>query len=102
MNHEFYQIMVGAPTMSLYSWKQLARWSIEYSCLSSGEQNKGLRILDDSWKAFCKDIVEKYDKELMDGDEIDVKKAELFYNKQLKPQLKSQEAQTQEEATKEN
>ena len=84
MNHEFYQIMVGAPTMSLYSWKQLARWSIEYSCLKPEDVTKGLEILDESWRTFCKDVVDKYDAALMDGDKIDVERAQLFYSKQLK------------------
>lgn len=30
--------MVGSPAISLHSWKQLAQWSLEYSCLS---ENKG-------------------------------------------------------------
>ena len=96
MNHEFYQIMVGAPTMSLYSWKQLASLSIEYSCLNSDQIKRGLSILEESWRTFCKDIVDKYDKALMDGDEINDKRAELFYSHQLKPQPESQEGQAQE------
>jgi adenosine deaminase CECR1 len=81
MNHEFYQIMVGAPTMSLYSWKQLARWSIEYSCLSEKQQKEGLRILEGTWKEFCQRVVDDYGG-LMKGDgsdEIDDAKAEAFY-----------------------
>lgn len=60
MSHEFYQIMVGAPTMSLYSWKQLARWSIDYSCLTPEQQAKGHEYLDQSWKEFCKFVVDTY------------------------------------------
>jgi adenosine deaminase CECR1 len=66
MSHEFYQIMVGAPTMSLYSWKQLARWSIEYSCLTEEEKQLGQQYLNNSWKEFCLTVVENYD-ELMVG-----------------------------------
>lgn len=80
MSHEFYQIMVGAPTMSLYSWKQLARWSIEYSCLSADEKEDGQKILDDSWKVFCQTVVDKYG-HLMAGDEIDEAKAKDAYPK---------------------
>ncbi|KAF9700500.1 hypothetical protein EKO04_001746 [Ascochyta lentis] len=82
MNHEFYQIMVGAPTMSLYSWKQLARWSIEYSCLSPSEIKEGLQILDATWRDFCQLIVDVCDDEqngVMKGDSIDLAKAERFY-----------------------
>ncbi|KZM20987.1 deaminase [Ascochyta rabiei] len=82
MNHEFYQIMVGAPTMSLYSWKQLARWSIEYSCLMPSEIEQGLQILDSTWRDFCQLIVDVCDDEhdgVMNGDEIDGDKAARFY-----------------------
>lgn len=84
MNHEFYQIMVGAPSMSLYSWKQLARWSLEYSCLLPNEIEKGLQILDAEWHDFCQLIVDVCDNEetgVMTGDEIDRSKAECFYAK---------------------
>jgi adenosine deaminase CECR1 len=67
MSHEFYQVMVGAPTMSLYSWKQLARWSIDYSCLNKDEQRRGHAILEKDWKKFCALIVEKYGDILEDG-----------------------------------
>jgi adenosine deaminase CECR1 len=70
MSHEFYQIMVGAPTMSLYSWKQLAHWSIEYSCLTKDEKHEGYQYLDNSWKKFCQAVVDNYDKQLMVGDEM--------------------------------
>jgi adenosine deaminase CECR1 len=70
MSHEFYQIMVGAPTMSLYSWKQLARWSIDYSCLSPDDQKSGHEILAQDWRRFCKSVVEKCDG-LMVNDRIE-------------------------------
>ena len=79
MSHEFYQVMVGAPTMSLYSWKQLARWSIDYSCLSKEDQAKSHTYFDQSWTEFCKAIVDKYDKLLMVGDKVDKGKAEKAY-----------------------
>ena len=60
MSHEFYQIMVGAPTMSLYSWKQLALWSIEYSCLTEEEKTKRYTIFKKSWKTFCENVVKRY------------------------------------------
>lgn len=78
MSHEFYQVMVGAATMTLYSWKQLARWSIDYSCLSEEQQEKAHSYLDEAWREFCKDVVSKYEC-IMDGDRIDPCKAESFY-----------------------
>jgi hypothetical protein len=67
MSHEFYQIMVGSPTMSLYSWKQLARWSIDYSCLSDTEKSKGHEILNGDWEKFCDYVINQYGG-LMVGD----------------------------------
>lgn len=67
MSHEFYQIMVGAPTMSLYSWKQLARWSIDYSCLEEKQKIEGHRILESDWTQFCYDVVKKYSPLMVDG-----------------------------------
>jgi adenosine deaminase CECR1 len=61
--------MVGAPTMSLYSWKQLALWSLEYSCLTEQEKTKGYEIFDESWKAFCKKVVEQYEN-LLEDDKV--------------------------------
>lgn len=78
MSHEFYQIMVGAPTMSLYSWKQLARWSLDYSCLSEKQQTEGHGILNKDWKEFCQDVVNNYG-HLMAGDDLDETKAKEAY-----------------------
>jgi adenosine deaminase CECR1 len=75
MSHEFYQIMVGAPTMSLYSWKQLARWSLDYSCLSDKEIRQGHKILAKDWKLFCEWVKEEYG-EIVVGGEVDEAKAQ--------------------------
>jgi adenosine deaminase CECR1 len=80
MAHEFYQIMVGAPSISLYSWKQLARWSIDYSCLDPEDQLKAHRILARDWKTFYEYIIETYSP-IMDGDEVDEVKAKETYRK---------------------
>jgi adenosine deaminase CECR1 len=84
MSHEFYQIMVGAPTMSLYSWKQLARWSIDYSCLSEDDKPRGHEILNRDWKEFCSEIVKEYGP-LMVGDEFDEAKAKAKYSEPRNP-----------------
>jgi adenosine deaminase CECR1 len=70
MSHEFYQIMVGAPTMSLYSWKQLALWSIEYSCLTEEDKTKGYTIFKKSWKSFCENVVKRYGSLLEHNEKI--------------------------------
>jgi adenosine deaminase CECR1 len=68
MSHEFYQIMVGAPTMSLYSWKQLARWSIDYSCLSEAEKTRAHEILAQEWREFCDYVVDTYSDLIVNGE----------------------------------
>ncbi|KAH7083652.1 hypothetical protein FB567DRAFT_447079 [Paraphoma chrysanthemicola] len=78
MSHEFYQIMVGAPTISLYSWKQLARWSIDYSCLNEEQKAVGHEILDKDWKIFCDGVVEEYSHLVTDGDIDDAKAKEMI------------------------
>ncbi|KAJ8109399.1 hypothetical protein OPT61_g7486 [Boeremia exigua] len=85
MPHEFYQIMVGAPTITLYSWKQLARWSIEYSCLSADEKKEGQKLLETSWIEFCQNVIHRYGK-LMKDDHvtIDKEKADTEYKNMLK------------------
>ncbi|KAF2826028.1 Metallo-dependent hydrolase [Ophiobolus disseminans] len=80
MAHEFYQIMVGAPSMSLYSWKQLARWSIDYSCLSKEQKAEGHEHLNQAWKKFCSEVISTYGS-IMDGDNVDVKRGKAFYEK---------------------
>lgn len=80
MAHEFYQIIVGAPSISLYSWKQLARWSVDYSCLSEKEKAEGHQILNSEWRKFCEGIVEKYGPIMAgDGEEVDDEKAKSVY-----------------------
>jgi adenosine deaminase CECR1 len=45
--------MVGAPSMTVHGWKQLAEWSIEYSCLSPTDQAAAIDIFHREWEAFC-------------------------------------------------
>lgn len=54
--------MVGWPAMSLTGWRQLAEWSIEYSCLTEAQKREGLNILRRKWEKFCEDINETYGK----------------------------------------
>lgn len=78
MSHEFYQIMVGAPSISIHSWKQLALWSLEYSCLSDAEKLEGKVKYLVTWEAFCGQIVEQYG-HLLDGDQINRDRANKLY-----------------------
>lgn len=80
MPHEFYQVIVGAPTMTLYSWKQLAHWSIEYSYLSEYQKKRAKEILVGDWNKFCTWVVNEYGP-LMDGDVINEERAREAYPK---------------------
>lgn len=66
--------------MSLYSWKQLARWSIEYSCLSEEQQKQGLSYLEEAWRDFCMDVVNKYEA-IMDGNIVNPTEAQAMYRR---------------------
>lgn len=56
--------MVGAPTISLHSWKQLAQWSLEYSCLSEepgkNDKARAQEIYLESFSKFCTFVERKY------------------------------------------
>ncbi len=52
--------MVGNPTMNLHGWRQLAAWSIDYSCLSELDRRKAHEIFRDEWEQFCQMIVREY------------------------------------------
>ncbi|OQO06612.1 hypothetical protein B0A48_08397 [Cryoendolithus antarcticus] len=60
ISHEFYQVMVGDPRMTLHGWKQLAEWSLEHACLTESEVARGLRILRADWEIYCQWIVDTY------------------------------------------
>ena len=61
VSYEFYQIMVGSPTMSLHGWRQLAEWSIQYSCLTTAEKEEAFSIFSREWEVFCGWIIEEFD-----------------------------------------
>jgi adenosine deaminase CECR1 len=46
--------------MSVHSWKQLAEWSIEYSCLNDTEKAAAMEIFKEEWEEFCNEVVKKY------------------------------------------
>lgn len=53
--------MVGSPTISVHSWKQLALWSLEYSCLSEDQKTQSKIYFMEAWNSFCDDVVRKFD-----------------------------------------
>jgi adenosine deaminase CECR1 len=60
VSHEFYQIMVGSPAMSVHGWKQLCHWSIQYSCLSNEQKQEAFTIFARDWEAWCTWVVSTY------------------------------------------
>jgi adenosine deaminase CECR1 len=45
--------MVGSPSITIHSWKQLAEWSIEFSCLSEEQRSEANAIFSKEWESFC-------------------------------------------------
>ncbi|KAI0382192.1 Metallo-dependent hydrolase [Hypomontagnella monticulosa] len=50
LSHDFYEVMVGNQNMNLYGWRQLARWSIDHSCMSQVERERVLVEWERRWK----------------------------------------------------
>jgi adenosine deaminase CECR1 len=71
---EFYQVMVGSTTMTLHGWRQLAEWSLDYSCLGPEDIKRGRAIFARKWELFCDAIVREYG-EYADSLEVEVPEA---------------------------
>ena len=52
--------MVGSPSMNIHGWRQLAEWSIQYSCLDEKDQIEARRIFKKEWEDFCGWIIDNY------------------------------------------
>ncbi|KAI0437603.1 hypothetical protein F4803DRAFT_538021 [Xylaria telfairii] len=57
LSHDFYEVMAGHRKINLYGWKQLARWSIEHSCLSTDERRRTLIEWEKRWQEFIDILV---------------------------------------------
>lgn len=64
LSHEFYQVMVGDPRMTIHGWKQMAEWSIEHSCLNRFEIQQAKEIYAREWEEFCEWVVAEYGAEV--------------------------------------
>ncbi|KAI1208116.1 Metallo-dependent hydrolase [Annulohypoxylon truncatum] len=49
LSHDFYEVMVGNQNMNLFGWRQLAKWSIDHSCLSPIERERILAEWERRW-----------------------------------------------------
>ncbi|KAI0401135.1 hypothetical protein F4802DRAFT_601408 [Xylaria palmicola] len=57
LSHDFYEVMAGHRNINLYGWKQLARWSIEHSCMSAEERRRALLEWERRWQDFVDALV---------------------------------------------
>ncbi|KAI1387532.1 Metallo-dependent hydrolase [Hypoxylon trugodes] len=60
LSHDFYEVMVGNREMNLFGWRQLAKWSIDHSCLSDDERKRIIVEWERRWKhEFIPEILGK-------------------------------------------
>lgn len=60
LTYEFYQVLVGDPTMNLHGWKQLALWSMQHSCLDDDQRAQLQSTFEREWAGFCQWVVDTY------------------------------------------
>ncbi len=53
--------MIGSEAMSLQGWKQLAKWSLEHSCMNDEERRAVTAEWEKKWQEFCDWIVRNYE-----------------------------------------
>jgi adenosine deaminase CECR1 len=68
LSHDFYQVMIGSESMSLLGWKQLAKWSVEHSCMAATERDIVTAEWSRRWEDFCQWIVDEYGPKLKDWE----------------------------------
>jgi adenosine deaminase CECR1 len=52
--------MIGSEDMSLLGWKQLAKWSLEHSCMDERQKSEVIAVWQKKWDEFCLWIVDTY------------------------------------------
>lgn len=52
--------MVGSESMTLLGWKQLAKWSLEHSCMDPEEMKSVTKEWNRRWNEYCQWIVTEY------------------------------------------
>jgi len=56
--------MIGSESMNLLGWKQLAKWSLEHSCMNAEEMKRVNDQWESQWNGFCRWIVDEYGSKL--------------------------------------
>jgi adenosine deaminase CECR1 len=72
LSHDFYQVMIGSESISLLGWKQLAKWSLEHSCMTVEERENVTAEWSRRWEEFCQWIIDEYDPKLRTGSQQQV------------------------------
>jgi adenosine deaminase CECR1 len=52
--------MIGSEAMSLLGWKQLAKWSLEHSCMDDDQRKHVTEVWQQKWDEFCQWIIDSY------------------------------------------
>ncbi|TVY89051.1 Adenosine deaminase 2-A [Lachnellula willkommii] len=60
LSHDFYQVMIGSESMTLHGWKQLAKWSLEHSCMDPEHLASVTEEWTRRWQEYCQWIVDEY------------------------------------------
>ena len=68
LSHDFYQVMIGSESMTLLGWKQLAKWSLEHSCMNPDEMESVTAEWERRWGDFCLWIVDEYGPRMEDWE----------------------------------
>ncbi|CAL3969197.1 unnamed protein product [Diplocarpon coronariae] len=68
LSHDFYQVMIGAKSMSLHGWKQLAKWSLEHSCMDPEQLKSVTAEWNTKWDDFCQWIIDVYGAKMQDWE----------------------------------
>ncbi|TRX89065.1 hypothetical protein FHL15_010084 [Xylaria flabelliformis] len=75
LSHDFYEVMAGHRNINLYGWKQLARWSIEHSCLNAEERRRTLTEWEKRWQDFIDALAKVSNSGLHFADTLELEKA---------------------------
>lgn len=66
LSHDFYQTLIGSESMSLLGWKQLAKWSLEHSCMEPAQLANVTEEWARRWQEYCQWIVDEYGERFKD------------------------------------
>ena len=68
--------MIGSEDMTLMGWKQLAKWSLEHSCMDPEQKKEVTAIWQQKWDEFCQWIVDTYPQHEGHQHKLDLSRAD--------------------------